>query len=189
MEPLDIFAPPIWKGHFPGDLSAVRDRAYKLLHTSKHLSSLLTIDGGVSSVQDPDGPHMWAEAIELMAWLDEQASSILTKWQFFSNRTVVNGSWVNLHPPSGWTKEHSHGLAALSVAIYLDQPEAGGNLEVQNPFFYHWSGYPKKTELWQEVEVKTGDVVIFPGWLVHRTQKNQSQNNRVVMSLNMLTTR
>lgn len=186
MEPLNSFSPIIWKGHFPGDLSAVRDRAYHLLHTSQHLNSFLTTDGGVSSVEDTDGPHMWPESVELIDWLTRNAVETLKAWNFFHTNTYIDGSWVNLHPPGAWTKEHSHGNSAISVAVYLDQPENGGNLEVQDPLFYHWSGYPKENELWKEVEVKPGDVLMFPGWLVHRTQRNLSQSNRVVMSMNVL---
>jgi uncharacterized protein (TIGR02466 family) len=186
MNPLNAFSQIIWKGHFPGDLSAVKDRAYHLLHTSQYLNSFLTTDGGVSSVEDTDGPHMWPESIELIDWLTRQGVQRLKDWKFFHPNTYIDGSWVNLHPPGAWTKDHSHGNSSISVVVYLDQPENGGNLEFQNPLFYHWSGYPKENELWETIEVNTGDVLMFPGWLVHRTQKNLSQNNRVVMSMNML---
>lgn len=63
METLNSY---IWKGQFPGDLTSVKNRAYQLLQTSNHLSSVLTTDGGVSSVDDTDGPHMWDESIELL---------------------------------------------------------------------------------------------------------------------------
>jgi len=189
MEPLNAFAPIIWKGHYNGDMLSVRDRAYRLLQTSKRLDSSLTTDGGVSSVTDRDAPHMWPESAELIKWLTSQASQRLKDWKFFQTNAIIDGSWVNLHPPGAWTKDHSHGIAAISVVLYLDQPEDGGNLEFQNPLFYQWSGYPKENELWKTVEIKTGDVLMFPGWLVHRTQKNQSQNNRVVMSMNIRTNR
>ena len=186
MQSLNLNHSVVWKTQFPGDLTAVKDRAYHLLSTSEHLSSLLTADGGVSSVDDKDGPHMWPESVELMDWLTRQAVTVLKSWEFFDSSTYIDGSWVNLHPPGAWTMEHSHGGAALAVVVYLDQPDQGGNLEIQNPLFYQWSGYPKQNEIWQTIEVKTGDVLLFPGWLIHRTQKNLSQSNRVIMSLNLL---
>ena len=183
---MELIHSSVWKGHFPGDLTSVKKRAYHLLQTSNHLSSALTADGGVSSVDDTDGPHMWDDCTELTNWLAVQAKQILKTWEFVNHGTFIDGSWVNLHPPGAWTMEHSHGYTSVAVVVYLDQPEHGGNLEVQNPLFYHWSGYPKKNELWQEIEVKTGDVLMFPGWLVHRTQKNLSQSNRIIMSMNVM---
>lgn len=183
METLNSY---IWKGQFPGDLTSVKNRAYQLLQTSNHLSSVLTTDGGVSSVDDTNGPHMWDESIELLDWMTTHAQQVLKEWQFFDQGTYIDGSWVNLHPPGAWTMEHSHGGASISIVVYLDQPENGGNLEFQNPLFYHWSGYPKENTLWQEVTVKTGDVLMFPGWLLHRTQKNLSQSNRIIMSMNVI---
>ena len=38
---------------------------------------------------------------------------------------------------------------------------------------------------WEPIEVKTNDVIFFPGWLRHKTEKNNSDENRYVMSANM----
>ena len=38
---------------------------------------------------------------------------------------------------------------------------------------------------WSPIEVTTGDVIFFPGWLNHKTEKNMSKENRFVMSWNL----
>ena len=41
---------------------------------------------------------------------------------------------------------------------------------------------------WKKVEAKTGDVLIFPGWIKHRTQPNESDENRWVLTSNYIST-
>jgi hypothetical protein len=53
---------------------------------------------------------------------------------------------------------------------------------------YHWHGYPKKNDrnmYWHAVDIEEGDVIIFPGWIKHRTEINQSNENRYVLTVNL----
>ena len=36
------------------------------------------------------------------------------------------------------------------------------------------------------IQVETNDVLFFPGWLTHKTEKSKSIENRYVMSLNVM---
>ena len=38
---------------------------------------------------------------------------------------------------------------------------------------------------WVTIPVKTNDVIFFPGWLLHRTEPNQVDEKRYVMSINI----
>ena len=40
------------------------------------------------------------------------------------------------------------------------------------------------TTPWKSYEVKTGDVLIFPGWLEHMVEPSRSHERRVVMTIN-----
>lgn len=42
-----------------------------------------------------------------------------------------------------------------------------------------------KAQLWKELKVKTNDVLVFPGWLNHRTQPNTTDTERIVMTYNI----
>lgn len=192
IQPLrDMWAHPIWFGHYDGDLTAAAERAEQLLTTSTSLSDQLERGGGLSSVTDSDMPHTWPEMQDLMTWMSRQAQTVWNNWSFQDVPRFVHMSWVNLHPPGAWTAEHDHGSVPLAMVIYLKKPENSGNLEVCNPMSYHWSGTPRTIEkdcnqaLWREIPVTTGDIVMFPGWLLHKTGVNLSNENRIVMSMNV----
>ena len=44
----------------------------------------------------------------------------------------------------------------------------------------YWNGME-----WEAIDVKTNDVIFFPGWLRHKTEKNTSDESRYVMSANI----
>jgi hypothetical protein len=47
-----------------------------------------------------------------------------------------------------------------------------------------WPVIPEMS-LYKEIQVKTNDVVIFPGWLKHRVQPSQTDEERIVMTFNI----
>ena len=42
-----------------------------------------------------------------------------------------------------------------------------------------------ETQTLREVACKTGDVIIFPGWLKHFTTPNKTDKERIVMTINI----
>jgi uncharacterized protein (TIGR02466 family) len=188
MEPFNLFESVIWKGHYDGDLSGLKDHALRLLSTSKKLNDGLERDGGKSSSSDPNAPHSWTECRPFVEWLVEPTSTVWDNWQLNKQQPrQIGSSWVNIHPKGAWTAEHQHGSSAMVVVLYINQPQGGGNLEILDPLLYNWSSVPGRLKgvVWREIPVQTGDVVIFPGWVMHRTQKNTSDEDRVVASFNI----
>ena len=45
--------------------------------------------------------------------------------------------------------------------------------------------YNAEKEIWKPVSCQTGDVLIFPGWLNHRTQQNEAGGERICMTYNI----
>ena len=52
----------------------------------------------------------------------------------------------------------------------------------QEPLDYH---YYESGREWQPIEITSGDVLFFPGWMSHKTEVNLSNEDRYVMSLNI----
>jgi ectoine hydroxylase-related dioxygenase (phytanoyl-CoA dioxygenase family) len=71
-------------------------------------------------------------------------------------------------------------------------PKDGGYIEFYDPLEYHKAHLPRviddQQSNWKAVPTVTGDVVLFPGWLKHRTQKNKSNENRWVLTTNYICT-
>ena len=77
-------------------------------------------------------------------------------------------------------------LASPLVQL-LDTEKGQGFIEFRDPLEYHKSGFPYDAEanIWKPIECTTNDVLIFPGWLNHRTQENTVGGERICMTYNI----
>jgi uncharacterized protein (TIGR02466 family) len=102
--------------------------------------------------------------------------------------------WYNLYKKGGYVEMHCHGRTTISASFYLQQPVNGGNLAFEHPFHAlmkyqpydeHLGKYQK--DYWEySVPVKTGDLILFPGYLNHRSYPNQSDQDRIIIGGNFL---
>ena len=77
-------------------------------------------------------------------------------------------------------------LAYASMYFFLKKNQFGSNISVRNPLEYHRFGTPQEPaeHIWKEIPVQTNDVLVFPGWLKHKTQPNNTNEDRIVLSVN-----
>lgn len=136
-------------------------------------------------------PSQWSELRDFYDHLDMMLGMVQTEWGSRPEwRRFCCENWINRHPKGAWTTEHHHQNAAFATVAYLELPPDSGFLEVRNPLENLKKGetldgnYWGEEKHWGQVECVSGDVLIFPGWLSHRTQKNLTDNNRYVLSSN-----
>ena len=98
--------------------------------------------------------------------------------------------WININPPGSYNHLHNHVGAVFSGVYYVSADETQGNiqfersdgaeyhlpLDVENLTYYNATRSTYKA--------KTGGLYIFPGWLKHSVQGNQSQKDRISISFN-----
>ena len=139
-------------------------------------------------------PHTWVENKKFIQFLNANMPFILKEFGLACQPISVSNSWVNRHSKGGKTLEHMHQFVDIVVSSYLFCPEGSGNLLIRDPLEYHrWNDLVERSFFkkeknqypWIEVPVKTNDVVIFPGWLNHKTEKNEIDVNRYVMTTNL----
>ena len=123
---------------------------------------------------------------DLFVFLQPRLQEIWTHWGYSNKITKPVRSWVNVHKKTGKTMEHYHNQCPMVVSCYLKAPKKSGNFEYRDPLEYHRWGSPGEPQisLWREVEVETNDIIVFPGWVKHRTQVNQSDEDRVCLTIN-----
>jgi uncharacterized protein (TIGR02466 family) len=141
-----------------------------------------------------DIPHKNPIFKDFYNWLTPIVYDVIINKYGFSKdyEYKILNSWINLHVPGGNTPLHHHGPSVVAISTYLYMPENGGYIEFKNPLEYHNTFYPypidDEISNWKETKTKTGDVVMFPGWLRHRTQTNRSNENRWVLTTNYFCT-
>jgi uncharacterized protein (TIGR02466 family) len=138
-----------------------------------------------------------------LGWLTEQARlcacRVWTELDYAHNAHVeLVSAWSNVHKPGQTTGEHSHcggsDKVDLASAYYFKKPDASGDIEFRDPLELIHSLAPthEYTDIFGEAKHHTNvpaeqfDLVIFPAWLKHRTQVNQSTGDRVAISMNFV---
>ena len=101
----------------------------------------------------------------------------------------IDQCWSNIHYNNSVTIEHSHSLYPIVATLYVSAEENSGNLVLINPMEYGLThipyGVPIENKTETAIKVSTGDLVLFPGWVRHKTKENLSNRSRVVMSFNI----
>ena len=102
---------------------------------------------------------------------------------------VIARAWANAHGSGGMTMEHSHSPVHVNAVFYLQVPTESGDLLLRSPLEYHLGSIPfdptRPDRLWHRICVKTGDLIIIPGWLKHRTERSRAVDQRIVLTFNI----
>ena len=100
-------------------------------------------------------------------------------------------SWATVNNKGDKHHKHNHPNTLLS-AVYYANVESG-NLIFQSPrnglfpnfdFTFNVSKSNEYNSKGWSIPVKTGDLVIFPGWLYHESEVNVLDNHRVIVGAN-----
>ena len=150
-------------------------------------------DGGITTAGGGGDPHYWPSLEPFLNWLQPKVKVCLKEWDILYDHFFVSMRWANEHTHRGWTKPHEHGGTSVVASIYVKQPENGGNLLFERLLRDRWTAYSRLDgpetihDYWQEVTVEQNDVVLFPGWLTHKTQPNANvSDNRIVFTINFI---
>lgn len=101
--------------------------------------------------------------------------------------------WANLAPKGGNIIQHNHSPFEIAGTFYINAEPEMGSLALVNPnemilgrLPYYTNEESKQGRYFFDhlVEPKPGKLVLFPGWMYHKTQVNTSDKERVVLGLN-----
>lgn len=95
--------------------------------------------------------------------------------------------WANKTPKGGWVESHLHLSTPLTATLYIDASPEQGNVIFEHPSDALLASQPidyeKRYQFEHEVQVQTGDFIIFPGYLKHRVKRNTVDRPRLVFGL------
>ena len=186
------FEPLIIKVHYDGfDWNKLKPTCEKMIRDTP-VAVDVEDDYGKSSVYNRrNQPHLNHAFQDFYKWLEPIYKHILiNEWKLFEEfEYIVGNSWVNVHEKGGTTLEHHHGPAALVAATYLNLPKDGGFIQFKDPLEYQKTFQTRKESTtidWKTIPAVTGDVLLFPGWMRHRTQQSASTEERWVLTTNVM---
>lgn len=148
-------------------------------------------DGGITTAGNKDNPHFWPSMTPFLNWLKPKIEIALNEWDCAYDSWFISKSWANLHKKGGYTDAHEHGPGSVVVSCYVKQPPEGGNIMFESLLRERWVAYSREDkhsnihDYWREVAVNTNDVLLFPGWISHKTQANETDEDRIVFTINI----
>jgi uncharacterized protein (TIGR02466 family) len=119
--------------------------------------------------------------------------------EIFNNEHLDRSSrlgnmWANINPPGGMNQPHIHPNALFSGVYYIKSPIKSGRLKIYDPrpgvqfiMPIRKPGNPGK-DLWREANIDPveGRIIMFPAWLWHAVEENQSNDIRISVSFNFI---
>ncbi len=189
----NLFSLPIYKVNLLDSLSGINE-LIKFIHdeldTSFTVASPLEAQGGHSTYNFNERLHLKNELYSLNRLMLEH---VKIYWKILDIDDRLNPRidqcWSNIHQHGSFTLLHSHSLMPIVATFYLEAEKHCGNLILINPMEYSLTHIPysvpieRKTET--EIEISKGDLILFPGWVRHKTGQNFSNSYRTVISYNI----
>ena len=112
-------------------------------------------------------------------------------WLYDTNKVVCSSMWSIINKKNSFNIEHTHPNNYLSAAYYVKAPDNCGRFSITNPHMISRDKIPKRTDRTEfnrnaaQIEVKEGDLLIFPSYLPHSVEQNKSDEDRIVISFNI----
>ena len=116
------------------------------------------------------------------------------KEEWLDREPRLGNMWANLNPPGGYNRPHIHANSLFSGVYYIKAPANSGKLVCNDPrpgvqtvMPTRKKGQPPK-HLWREVhlEPKVNRIIMFPSWLWHNVEPNESNDIRISVSFNFI---
>lgn len=124
-------------------------------------------------------------------FLYDCACQMISSVNTTQNTVRFSDMWVTVYPPGAYVPQHTHSNSMLSGIFYARVPKSAGNLVFHDPAAVAKSmvildphDFPSAVTRHTHL-VKSGQMIIFPSWLPHRTEKNLSNQDRIMVSFNM----
>ena len=112
-----------------------------------------------------------------------KTDAFISKWP---EKYELHG-WVIDIRKGGSLGGHMHKLGWLSGSIYLKIPTVSSSSEGNIVFSLNGGGYPTGSKIFpeKELDIKTGDIVLFPSSVFHSTLPFDSDENRVTLAFDI----
>lgn len=122
----------------------------------------------------------------------EAATVLYQKYCQINNRTPfaiqTTRGWMNTLGPNQWTSPHSHPGSLFAGVYYVSAPHNSGDLLLQDPSagteYVNHTDSNRDCRVYQRIPATTGRLIVFPGHLVHCTEPNLSQQQRICVATN-----
>jgi uncharacterized protein (TIGR02466 family) len=194
-----IFPTKIFKSKYTGDLKKLQESIIPALtpifnRTKENNQGSMRYDGLCSyNVCRDLQEHV--DLLDLTDFVNTEISKFWEELNFSKDGPNVFQIWANRYPPGSYIDAHNHSPITLTASFYLKKPDNSGEIVFENPLSTLLKHQPTRelnnldsyhTMFDTTINVEEGELVIFPGWLTHKTQENKSNEDRIIIGFNVV---
>ena len=118
--------------------------------------------------------------------------------EHYESEPYLGNMWANINPPGTMNRAHMHPNSLWSGVYYIKAPKNSGHLKIEDPRSIALMSRPRQKNqraphklperLWRELSYEpiAGRVIMFPSWLVHCVDPNESDDIRISVSFNFM---
>ena len=114
--------------------------------------------------------------------------------EYYESEPVLGNMWANINPPGGMNRAHQHPNSLWSGVYYIKAPKNSGHLKIDDPRSSAAMCRPRQKDgekpprLFRETHYEpiAGRCIMFPSWLMHCVDPNNSNDIRISVSFNFL---
>lgn len=192
----EIFPTRIYVTQFPGDLTELQEKLLPKINSmfvdTKNNNQTSMRGDGICSYnikRDLNLDPLFKPVVDFV----NEHSQLYWKALGYdtSMRPEVYEMWTNIYKQDSFIEMHNHSPIHMTASFYLKHPSNGGNIVFEHPNATLLKHQPynfdqiRYTAFEQEVTVTSGTLVIFPGYMNHKTQPNMSTEDRIIIGSNV----
>ena len=116
------------------------------------------------------------------------------KEEWLDREPMMGNMWANINPPGGMNRAHQHPNSLWSGVYYIKAPKNSGHLKIDDSRSVACMSSPRQKEgkvperLFRETHYEhiAGRCIMFPAWLMHCVDTNQSNDISISVTFNFL---
>jgi uncharacterized protein (TIGR02466 family) len=194
---IDLFPTTIYKTEYFGDLISIAKNLTSIINLEynqsfKNNQGSMRGDGVCSYVSKRD-LHKNQEFTQIVQFIEHHAQIYHKKLKYSDAYTPkVCEMWFNVYKKESFIDSHNHAPIDMTATFYINKEPGIGNLVFENPLstILKYSPYPIDRNQYhllfeEEIDTKAGDLIIFPGWMNHKTRPNLNDTDRIIIGANI----
>ena len=137
-----------------------------------------------------------------------EAQRVIYEQENLDSEPFLGNMWANINPPGAMNRAHVHPNSLWSGVYYVKALKNSGHLKIDDPRAAASMSRPRTkgvspetsmskprvkpvetpSRLWREAHFEpiAGRLIMFPAWLTHAVDPNESNENRISVSFNFM---
>lgn len=196
---MDIFPTKIHKTSYPGNCCDLQQQIIPRLDSvfeatiQNNQGSMR--QGGLCSYNVINNLAEQIDLLDLETFVTEESQKFWKELGYSESGCRIYQSWANRYPHNSFIEAHNHAPIALTASFYLQKPKNSGELIFENPLnlLLKHQPYAQLNDISNyhnlfdyKISISEGDLIIFPGYLTHKTTVNLSNTDRIIIGFNIV---